>query len=95
MLPKDQGVGHPTLPFSALPVRCLLVSADAGPAAGLWKRRAVAEETRWGMAAMQQGLLTQAQDIWLEALSKAASGSFSTAGAGLPRCQAHTAVSTY
>ena len=33
---------------------------------------------------MQQGLLTQAQDTWLDALGKASSGALSTAGAGAP-----------
>ena len=44
----------------------------------------MAEETRWGMAAMQHGLLTQAQDIFLEAQGKAGSGAMSTAAVGAP-----------
>lgn len=51
--------------------------------AGLWKRRCLAEETRFGIAMLQHGLLTRAQDTFLEAQSKATGGSYSTANAGI------------
>ena len=60
--------------------------------AGLWKRRCIADETRCGMAALQHGLLTRAQDVFLDAQARATNGSYSTqtTGAVMPqiRCMA-------
>lgn len=42
--------------------------------AGLWKRRCGTEDTRHGLALVQQGMLDPAQEVFLDATRKARDG---------------------